>query len=196
MAAAVDGIGLERQTRLSFVHRKLVDRGARFAVVDGGAGRGRFRRWDGGGRGGAPNGARRPVAARAHRLQRRGQRRMAGRPGRHRRRREQSRLSPGRRRDRPQIGAERSAAGRFPGRAGRVHPPARRCLELGRGEAAPAHRLSGAAGRFPLLVRALRPSRGGDVRQDLRRRSSRPSLRRGRHRPDVGRPDERHHPAP
>jgi len=36
MAAAPDGIGLERQTRLSFVHRKLIDRGARFAVVDGG----------------------------------------------------------------------------------------------------------------------------------------------------------------
>lgn len=36
MAAAEQGIGLERQTRLSFVHRKLVDQGARFAVVNGG----------------------------------------------------------------------------------------------------------------------------------------------------------------
>jgi len=36
MAADAGGTGLEGQTRLSFVHRKLVDRGARFGLVNGG----------------------------------------------------------------------------------------------------------------------------------------------------------------
>ena len=36
MAAAEEGTVLERRTRLSFVHRKLVDQGARFAILNGG----------------------------------------------------------------------------------------------------------------------------------------------------------------
>lgn len=36
MATAEDGTGLERHTRRSFVYRKLVERGARFAPVNGG----------------------------------------------------------------------------------------------------------------------------------------------------------------
>jgi sarcosine oxidase subunit gamma len=36
MAAAEQGIGLQGQTRLSFVHRKLVEQGARFGVANGG----------------------------------------------------------------------------------------------------------------------------------------------------------------